>query len=421
MERNGTTRLILTIAGSVLIAVGIGLLIFYVQKIQPEKQARELLVEGKLAFERGDRDSINTSIDLFSKILARYPETPSSFEAYYYIGQSYEKLGLNRLAFLKYVYILKNNKDIPPDLANDLRVRLSRLKVLSERTEEGIDQLLGLVNYSSNNEFRSRVYTELGHAYLRDGSYKKSKRMFDIALSENGSNEDAILGKARSYIHLGQDDKAYDLYEYFLKYYGSFSQYTDDVKKSFARDVYNSGIRCYKRGMYYPAISFFKRYLRNFPGYKKSENSLYWIGESFFGLKKYDAAATYFGRVLTNTLYQKDEDALIKRGYSFFMEKKFDLASREFQTYINRYPNGKHIETAKKWKEMSTKEILYRIQKDRVPEDYDESGDEIESVPQSDEPEASSLNQKSYGNDRQYGVSGDFEEIDIEQENIAEL
>ena len=64
MERNGATRLFLTIAGSVIIAAGIGLLIVYLHKVQPEKEARELLVEGKLAYEREDKDSINNSINL---------------------------------------------------------------------------------------------------------------------------------------------------------------------------------------------------------------------------------------------------------------------------------------------------------------------------------------------------------------------
>jgi TolA-binding protein len=418
MERNGAARLILTIAGSVMVAAGVVLLVFYVQKLRPEKEARELLVEGKLVLERGDKESINSSIGLFSKIIARYPDTASIPEAYYLIGQGYEKLGLNRLAYLKYVYILKNNKTIPEDVNNDIRMRLSRLKVLREHTEEGIDQLLGLANYSNNNEFRSRIYTELGHAHLRENNYKKAARMFDIAITENGSNEDAILGKARSFYHLGEENKAYDLYEYFLKYYGSFSQYTDDVRKSFARDLYNSGLRSYRSGSHYPAISFFRRFIAQFPGDNRVENSLYWIGESFFSLKKYDSAVTYFSRVLANTLYHKDEDAQIKKGYSYFMQKKFDLAAREFQTYLDRFPGGKHASTANKWKEMSTREILYRVQQDRAPEGRVE---DMDIQPESEEAETSSVEEKRYGRDRHYGVSGNFSEDDFEMENIAEL
>ena len=45
------------------------------------------------------------------------------------------------------------------------------------------------------------------------------------------------------------------------------------------------------------------------------------------------------------------------------MAKNYDLASREFQSYIDNYPNGKYIERAKQWKEMSTKEMMYKYKK----------------------------------------------------------
>ena len=41
----------------------------------------------------------------------------------------------------------------------------------------------------------------------------------------------------------------------------------------------------------------------------------------------------------------------------------FDLAAREFQIYINNYPRGRFIDTARKWKGMSTQEMLYRLKK----------------------------------------------------------
>jgi len=45
------------------------------------------------------------------------------------------------------------------------------------------------------------------------------------------------------------------------------------------------------------------------------------------------------------------------------MAKNFDLAAKEFQRYIDNYPNGKYIERAKQWKEMSAKESIYKYKK----------------------------------------------------------
>lgn len=370
------------IIGIILITLGIGLFFYYDRVEKPRMrsgQAHELLVEGKLIFERGDRQALNNAINLFSKVIARYPDTPAATESYYFIAKSYEKMGLNRLAYLKYIYILKTRRDAPKNMEAEIKTRVARLKILKYHTEEGVHQLLGQLSSSENRDFRSRVYTELGHTYLKQGNYKKSRRMFDIALKENGSNEEAILGKARSFKRLGQDNKAYDMYEYFLKYYGNFSYYADDTRKAYLRQLYASALGNFRSGRYYPSIRYFRRLLRFFPGSRLSENSLYWIGENYFALKKYSTAIKYFGRTLSNGYTHKDQDARIKRGYAYFMTKRFDLAAREFQRYLKDYPRGRHVGTAKKWKEMSTREILYRIRDRMAPEKekspYEESSD----------------------------------------------
>ncbi|HOP63499.1 MAG TPA: tetratricopeptide repeat protein [Spirochaetota bacterium] len=371
------------LAGVILIFMGIGLFAYYDSFVKPEREAKELIVEAKMSYERGTAESINKAIDIFTRIIARYPKTESAFEAYYYIAQGYEKLNLNRLAYLKYIYLLKNNSRIPVETEHDIKARVARLKIMKRYDEEGVHQLLGLLNYTENKDFRSRVYTELGHTYLKKGELNKSKRMFDLALSENGNNEEAILGKARTYKRMGKDTMAYNLYDHFLKYYSNFSYYTDDITKSYNRQLYDSGINNYRRGRYYPAIEYFRKYLRQFPGTYRSENSLYWIGESYFALKKYDTAVAYFKRARSNGYYHKDQDAMIKTGYSYFMAKNYDLATREFQAYLDAYPNGKYVTKAKQWKSMSTKEMLYKYRKDDTiiqDEDLKEESEDTEKT-----------------------------------------
>lgn len=363
------------IVGAVLIVAGIGLFAYYDRVVRYEREAREMLTEGKLIFERGSREAINDSINIFSRLVARYPGTHAESEAYFYIAQSYEKMKLNRLAYLKYIYILKDGRNLAPGLEQEIRARLARLKVMKRYSEEGIHQLLELLNYSDSREFRSRVYTELGHTYLQMADYRKSKRMFDIALSENGDNEEAILGKARAYKRLGYDNLAYDTYEYFLKYYGNFSHYADDVRNAYMDQAYRSGHVSYRRGRYSAAIGYFKRIIGNFPDTATAENSLYWTGQCYYAMKKYNTAIGYYNRVLGNDFVQKDEDARIRKGYAYFAMQKFDLSAREFQIYINAYPGGRYIGTAKKWKSASTQELLYKIQNKMIPDEEEEDED----------------------------------------------
>ncbi len=366
------------VVGIVFIFLGLALFAYYDSFVKPEKEAKELIVEGKMSYERNDRESINKAIDIFTKVIAKYPNTNSSLEAYFSIAECYEKLNLNRLAYLKYIYLLKGKQKLTPELEKEINARIARLKILKRYDEEGVHTLLGLLEKSDNKDFRSRVYTELGHTFLKSGEVQKSKRMFDLALAENGNNEEAILGKARVYKRLGDDGKAYELYDHFLKYYSNFSNYTTDVNTSYPKQLYESGISNYRKGRFNTAINYFRKYITQYPGYSRTENALYWIGESFFAMKQYDSAISYFKRVTGNDYYHKDQDAFIKIGYSYFMAKNYDLASREFQSYIDTYPNGKYITKAKQWKEMSTKEMMYKYKKNEKSDSEDEEDSEEE-------------------------------------------
>lgn len=402
------------IVGAVLVVLGIGVFAYYEHFVRDERQARELLTEGKLIYERGSREAINDSVNIFSKVVARYPGTRAESEAYFYIAQAYERMNLNRLAYLKYVYILKNNRDIDPAFAREIKTRIARLKVMKRYTEEGIYELLGLVHNSESRDFRSRVYTELGHTYLQMREYEKSKRMFDIALTEDGDNEEAILGKARAYKRLGQDESAYNMYDYYLRYYGNFSHYADDVKRAYVHQVYRSGHENYRRGRYSSAISYFRRVLDHFPDSAYAENSLYWIGQCYFAMHRYGTAIGYYNRVLTNYDSRKDEAARIKKGYAYFLMKKYDLAAREFQVYINNYPRGANIDTARKWKSMSTQEMLSRIQNRMVPDS------EEENVKPDIKKKDDSVRQQDGESDNK-GMTGTADYDEDQYENVGEL
>ncbi len=415
------------VIGLILIALGVGVFMYYDEYIRPDRAAKELILEGRIVYERGDRASINNAIDLFTKVIVKYPESSYADNAYYYIGRCYENLGLHRLAYLKYIYVLKNNRNLSANFRKEILIRLAHIKVLKQYSDEALNQLYGLLSTNYNKEFRSRVYSELGHTYLKLRDYRKAKQMFDIALSEYGSNEDAIIGKARALKWMGNDNEAYDLYEYFLKYYGAVSQYTSDVKNAFKEQAYNSALNAFRNGRYAAAISYFNRILRNFPYDKKSENALYWTGECYYAMGQFDKAISFFNRTLTNGYYHKDEDARIKKGYSYFSSKRFDLAAREFQIYLQQYPYGKYAPVARNWEEMSTKELLFRIETKKLPNTQKSSkiqkpvpDNGLEEIPLDEESEPDEFT----GEDEE--ISGDYYEDvmngeKVRFENVAEL
>ena len=386
--------------------MGIGLLIYYDYVAKPgkeakieSKEAQELFVEAYEIYQRDDKESVNKAIDIFIKVIAKYPETDSAIKSYFYTAEAYEKLNLNRQAYLKYITLINNRDKIPSDMEKEISVRIARLNIMKQYSEEGIHTLLNLLQNNYNKDFRSRIYTELGHTYLKSGDLQKAKRMFDLAVSERSDNEEAILGKARTLKRLGKDGDAYELYDHFLKYYGNFSNYTKDVNASYEKQLYESGLNEFKKGRYSSAIVFFKKYITQFSNNQRVENSLYLLGESHLKLKQYDTAISYFKRVPANDHSEKYHDAFFRIGCSYFMAKNFDLAAKEFQRYIDNYPNGKHIEKAKQWKGMCTTEINRNDKKlDTSVYDEEYSGTTQDKAIKADEKSKSNKN-IFYGSD----------------------
>ncbi len=369
--------------GIILVLAGVCTFAYYNKFVLPEKEAEQLLNEGKGIFERGTESAVNESINIFNRVTVRFPETSAAAEAYYLMAQGYEQTGLSRLAQLKYAYIIKSFPSINSEMKADIMARIGRLNTGRQLTDEGVHQMLGAVSESDNPQMRSRIYTELGHVYLKQGNTEKALNMFDVALSENGSSEEAVLGKARCFKRMGQDEKAYDLYDYFLKYFGENSLFTKDIKSSYADQLYSSGYDAYKKGQYWKAMSFFSRFIKTFPGDKKVENSQFWTGECCFAMKEYGKATVWYNKVLNNDLGGKDEDALIKKGRCAFMQNLFDEAEEIFASYMSRYPSGRHTATAKKWHDMSRREMMYRIKERTAPEESEsDEPEEAETDPE---------------------------------------
>jgi len=378
------------LVGIMLIIMGAGLFAYYDRNVRPEREARELLAEAKLIFERGDetgdRETLNLAINKMEQIIARFPKerfpkSNSVHEAYFYTGRCLERLNSYRTAYLRYSTLVRYYRNtISPELKEEVLVRLARINVLKQYSEEGVHQLYTILNSSANPELRGRIYTELGYTYLNQGKYRNALRMFDISRQhqQHGSSEEAILGQARAYKRMGHDTAAYDMYDHFLRYYGAISPYSRDVRRAYREQAYWSGLREYRRGHYGSALGYFGRVLRNFPHDGKSEYALYWSGESYFAQKNFNRAINYFDRVLSNGHYVKDQDARIKKGYAYFMSKRFDLAAREFQTYLRDYPRGKYSDIAHEWRGMSTKELLYRIESQKIPEAAEPSAPRVE-------------------------------------------
>ncbi|MDA3899510.1 MAG: tetratricopeptide repeat protein [Spirochaetes bacterium] len=360
------------IGSALLLTAGLILVAYYDLSFKPENEAGKLYREAKLIQERNDRESINRAIDIYTKVIARYPDTRAAVDSTFMVAESYEKVDLYKLAYLKYSYLLKNPLImIDQKKRREVIARLAALKIKRNYSDEGLAQLYSVLKDSVDTEFRSRIYSEIGYTHLRLGSVQKADNAFNLALRENHENEEALLGKARALRRLGKNSEAFAKYDYFLSHHGAFSSYTPDVKRAYLNQVYNSALSNFRNGSYWQAIKFFNIVLSKFPGSKYTENSLYWIGESYSSLGRYESAVRYYNKTLSNGYYHKDEDARIKKGYAYFSQKKYDLATREFQIYLEKHPKGRYSHIATRWKETSSRELIQKLRKSSIEEEVE--------------------------------------------------
>ena len=194
------------IIGAFLVILGIGGFTVYEYKIKPEIEAGKLYREAVIVAQRCDRTSYNKAIDMHVKIMAQYPKSSYSFKSYLSISELYEKIGLYRLAYINYNYLIKTypKRVDSAGLRHDIISRIAVLKLRQNRTDEGLNQLYSILNETSEKELRARIYSEIGYDSLKKSNMNKSLDSFNLALGENSENEEAVLGKARTLIRLGK-------------------------------------------------------------------------------------------------------------------------------------------------------------------------------------------------------------------------
>ncbi|MBI3787175.1 MAG: tetratricopeptide repeat protein [Ignavibacteriales bacterium] len=114
----------------------------------------------------------------------------------------------------------------------------------------------------------------------------------------------------------------------------SFSGY-EDAHKAFAGKKYNEAIQTYQ------AV------LDGGTGEDLADNCHYWIGESYFGLKKYDEAMKHFEMVFQYKTSEKKGDAQYMIGQCYERTGKKAEAKQAYEKVVKDYPTCDVVQKAK--------------------------------------------------------------------------
>jgi len=104
----------------------------------------------------------------------------------------------------------------------------------------------------------------------------------------------------------------------------------------------------YSRGNYDLAISEFRQYVETYPTSEMADNAQFWIGECFFGKKKFDEALVEYDKVMS--AFPKGDKvpaARLKKGMTLMELGQTDAARAEFEALKRLYPRSNEAALAR--------------------------------------------------------------------------
>jgi tol-pal system protein YbgF len=105
----------------------------------------------------------------------------------------------------------------------------------------------------------------------------------------------------------------------------------------------------YEQRRYSEAIAQFQQILAENDKSSYADNCQYWIGESYYGLGKFEQAAAEFDKVFTFPRSNKNDAALLKLGLCFVRLGDRQQARSYFEQLIASYPNSSYVASAKRY------------------------------------------------------------------------
>lgn len=108
-----------------------------------------------------------------------------------------------------------------------------------------------------------------------------------------------------------------------------------------ARTAYNKAFNFLKEGKYQEASAAFNEYLKKYPDSEYSDNAHYWLGETHYVTRDFNAAVTAYQRLIdTYPDSQKAPHAMLKIGYSQQELGNAEQARKILQDLRSQYPNS---------------------------------------------------------------------------------
>lgn len=104
---------------------------------------------------------------------------------------------------------------------------------------------------------------------------------------------------------------------------------------------YQQALQTLRDGRYAEASEQLQSFLQSYPDGRLADNARYWLGESYYVVRRFEPAMEQFQRVLADfPASAKRPDALLKIGYIQFEQGKLDAARETLNEVRRQYPDS---------------------------------------------------------------------------------
>jgi len=266
---------------------------------EPDLQSRALYGLGRTYFLERD---YYAAIDAFNRILGQYPDTEFAANAYFLLGQSYDRIeeyqqAIN--AYSKYIELKPGQID-----AYVYKTIGDTAMIAGEHDQAIFNYQAALL---ADPDFDPLyINLQIGKAYDRLEDYTTAIQYFNNVYNtaqDDYTRSTANLLSGQAYLSLGLTNEAYtqflDSVIKFPKAYDSFTALTILVNNGVPVDEFLRGLVDYYAGSYELAIQAFQRYIDSNPD--NNDGSVYY----FLGLSNYFAekprnAVSAYDKLISN-------------------------------------------------------------------------------------------------------------------------
>lgn len=341
--------------GAVIFTIGAGVFFIEREYVSGHKAASTRLEQGKLQLERFDEDGLRKGIDDLTAVVAQFPESTYAREARYHLAEAYERLGMRDVALGKYKKL--SEMPLTDELKTRVRFKIAKLQIMRNYSDEGMNQLLQLLNATTDKTLRAEIYLEIGKYYQRKGLSADAKRNFQNALTENPDNREARAAAGLVDSDYGNSVAMHGILD--KKQDPQVEPVTEEKKEQKTKPVESgnlrAGVQAFMSADYQRAVN-----LLTGPAASDSadsEEALYYLGNAYLKLKQYRNAVHFLNKAVSNKYRDRDEASYIKKGEAYYLNNQYQRALHVFGFVSRHYPNGKYAQIAADW-ETETRRML---------------------------------------------------------------